>query len=141
MGFNVASHVRRKMLPSAVLYIYDLKRQTCERFAQEHAMYGAVEITNSAMDAVNQSEVVISIVPQSSDVRSLYLDGREPVIESTKGNRVILECSTIDIETSTVVGNRIQGAGIGTYVDSPISVSTNLPADCQLVDEGRRDWS
>ncbi|QGA13458.1 hypothetical protein EYB26_001108 [Talaromyces marneffei] len=122
MGFGMASNVRKKMPPTAILYIYDIYRPSCERFHEAMKEFGPITITESPRDAAENAGAVISIVPGAKEVRQVYLDEASGVI-SSKGdpNRVILECSTIDSQSSREVGEALLAAGRGNYVDTPVS--------------------
>ncbi|KIW87184.1 uncharacterized protein Z519_12295 [Cladophialophora bantiana CBS 173.52] len=121
MGFHMAGHIRKKMDPASTLFINDISLASCKRFVELFSQFGPVEVTETARDLANQSKVILSIVPQGANVRAVYLEGSGAIIKANKGDRLILECSTIDMNTTRDVGRQITDAGIGTYVDTPVS--------------------
>jgi 3-hydroxyisobutyrate dehydrogenase-like beta-hydroxyacid dehydrogenase len=123
MGFAMASNIRKKMPSESTLYINDINTQTCERFKAEYGSLGTIEIVATAREAAKNSSVLISIVPGGQDVKTVYLDAQNGVIAARKdGERLMLECSTIDVESTKEVGRRLKEAGSGVYIDAPVSV-------------------
>lgn len=123
MGFAMASNIRKKMPSESTLYINDINVQACERFKAEYSSLGPIEIVPTAREAAENSSVLISIVPGVQDVKTVYLDARNGVISAKKsGERLMLECSTIDVESTKEVGRRLKEAGLGVYIDAPVSV-------------------
>lgn len=124
MGYNMAGNVRRKMSPTGTLFIHDVVRSACEKFKEEFGELGPVEIIDTAKAGVDQSETLITVVPRGVNVQEIYLQGSGAVINATKKpQRLIFECSTIDVKTTREVGEKVRQAGIGRYFDSPVSVS------------------
>ncbi|KAL2825106.1 NAD binding domain of 6-phosphogluconate dehydrogenase-domain-containing protein [Aspergillus pseudoustus] len=121
MGYGMASNLRKKMDSSQTLFVYDVVRESCERFQGELGEYGPVEIVDSPAAGVDKSRTLVTIVPKSENVREVYLDGPGAVINATKGDRLVLECSTIDVQTTREVGAKVAEAGLGMYLDAPVS--------------------
>lgn len=123
MGYGMAGNVRSKMSPSGTLFIHDVARSACERFVEEFGSLGPIEIVNTPKDGLDRSDTLITVVPRGVNVQEVYLQGPGAVIRSTqKPDRLIFECSTIDVKTTREVGDAIREAGIGRYFDSPVSV-------------------
>ena len=132
MGWGMATNVRKKMSSKATLYVNDINRSACENFAKENGSYGPIEICNTAKEVASKAPVLISIVPASQHVRQVYLDKENGVIAAKPDdNRLMLESSTIDVDTTRQVGNAVMDAGLGRYIDAPVSVSGNH--DCILL--------
>lgn len=127
MGYAMASNIRKKMDKSATLYINDVNASACTRFKDEYSSYGPIEIVSTAREAADNAKVVVSIVPAAKDVKTVYLDEKDGVIAASKDDeRVSCECSTIDVKSTREVGEKLKAAGMGTYVDTPVSVSLKL---------------
>lgn len=123
MGYAMASNVRKKMPHTSTLYVNDINVSACERFRSEYGNYGPIEIVSTAREATENSKVVFSIVPGAVDVKTVYLDEANGVIAGRPDDeRVLCECSTIDVKSTREVGEKLQAKGIGTYVDTPVSV-------------------
>lgn len=122
MGFQMAGNVRKKMAESATLHIFDVNNAACQRFVEKFSDFGSIIIASSSREVACSSTTVISMLPMDQHVRAVYLDKEAGVIAApTDPGRLILECSTIGITTAQEVGEQIQKAGLGTYVDTPVS--------------------
>lgn len=127
MGYAMASNIRKKMPSSSTLFVNDINPSACERFKAEFGSFGPVEIVSTAREAVENSKFLVSIVPGAVDVKKVYLDEDTGVIASKADpERIMCECSTIDVKSTREVGEKLQERGSGTYVDTPVSVSNHL---------------
>jgi 3-hydroxyisobutyrate dehydrogenase-like beta-hydroxyacid dehydrogenase len=126
MGYAMASNIRKKAPSESILYINDINMSACERFKVEYSSYGPIEIVSTAREAAENSKVLISIVPGAVDVKTVYLDEKNGVLASKSDEeRVMCECSTIDVKSTREVGEALMKKGLGTYVDTPVSVSSS----------------
>ncbi|KAF1949060.1 3-hydroxyisobutyrate dehydrogenase-like protein [Byssothecium circinans] len=122
MGYAMAANVRKKMPSTSTLYINDINASACERFVCAYSSHGLIEIVSTARDAASNAKYVVSIVPAAVDVKKVYLDEKDGVIAGTKdAERVLCECSTIDVQSTREVGEKLKEHGMGTYVDTPVS--------------------
>lgn len=63
------------------------------------------------------------MLPTGSHVRQLYLEGDTSIFQARAiKDRLLLECSTIEVGTAKEIGRMALGAGNGTYIDAPVSV-------------------
>lgn len=124
MGFPMAQNLRQKASPDSFFYVFDVHAPFCEKFVKENSGCGNIKIVSSAREVAEAADVIVTIVPAASHVRSVYLDEKDGII-AAKANkeRLMLECSTIDSKTAREVGEAIANASGGTYVDTPVSVS------------------
>lgn len=124
MGWGMAMNIRKKISKNATMYINDIDKKTCERFVSEAGGYGPIEVVQTAKEAASKSEILLSIVPASEHVRQVYLDPENGIIAAPQSEtRLILEASTIDVDTTREVGKAITDARVGSYFDTPVSVS------------------
>ncbi|KAF2109524.1 3-hydroxyisobutyrate dehydrogenase-like protein [Lophiotrema nucula] len=122
MGYAMAANIRKDIPSTSTLYINDINASACDRFKSEYSSHGPVEIVSTAREAAENSKVIISIVPGAADVKKVYLDEKNGVIGAKKDEeRVMCECSTIDVKSTREVGEALETAGLGTYVDTPVS--------------------
>lgn len=118
----MAGNVRRKMPDSATLHIYDVNDEACKRFEAKFGSYGPIKIASSSKELASQSATVISMVPMDQHAQSVYLDPDHGVIAASRNpDRLVLECSTINVTTTQDIGQQIMGAGVGRYIDTPVS--------------------
>ncbi|KAF2847587.1 3-hydroxyisobutyrate dehydrogenase-like protein [Plenodomus tracheiphilus IPT5] len=122
MGYGMASNIRQKMPASSTLYINDINLSACQRFKDQYSSHGPIEIVSTAREAADNAKVLLSIVPAGVDVKKVYLDPETGVIAARKDkDRLLLECSTIDVETTKHVGKTLTDGGWGIYIDTPVS--------------------
>jgi 3-hydroxyisobutyrate dehydrogenase len=79
---------------------------------------GAQE-TRTSLDAVKNADVVITMLPAGSHVRSVYLDD-DNVLAAARKDALIIDCSTIDVESARAVHVAAAKAGFD-FLDAPVS--------------------
>jgi 3-hydroxyisobutyrate dehydrogenase len=72
----------------------------------------------SVPDAVEGADIVISMLPAGTHVRSVYLDNG--VLASAKKGTLLIDCSTIDMESARAVHEAAGKAGY-EFLDAPVS--------------------
>lgn len=122
MGFQMAGNVRKKMLSTATLHIFDVNPTACDQFIEQFWSYGPIKVGSSSKEVAQFSATIISMVPMDKHARAVYLDDKDGVIGAEPNKRrLFLECSTIDVATTKEIGEKIMKAAVGTYVDTPVS--------------------
>jgi 3-hydroxyisobutyrate dehydrogenase len=97
---------------------YDLNLGALELLAKAGGKTAA-----SAAEAVNGAEVVITMLPAGQHVRDVYLH-QGGVIEAVMAARpLLIDCSTIDVETARAVTAAAEQAGLA-MLDAPVSGGT-----------------
>ncbi|SFV17866.1 3-hydroxyisobutyrate dehydrogenase [Pseudoduganella namucuonensis] len=99
------------------LSVFDLSPAALKTLADA----GAGVATN-AIAAVSDADVVVSMLPASRHVESLYL-GRDGVIGRIRPGALILECSTIATRSAVAVAKAAGEAGLA-MLDAPVSGGT-----------------
>jgi len=74
---------------------------------------------DSIADAVQQADIVISMVPTGQHVRTVY-EGEGGVLENARPGTLLIDSSTIDVESSRAVHQAASAAGF-PMVDAPVS--------------------
>ncbi len=69
--------------------------------------------------AVSQAGIVITMVPAGKHVREVY-EGPDGIIHNARRDALLIDCSTIDVETSRAVNQQATAAGF-VMVDAPVS--------------------
>ena len=108
MGEAMASNIISKH--DDTVYVYDIveeKRKALEKL-------GGV-VCNSSVELAEKSDVIISMVPRSEHVKSLY-DQLIPVLDATK---ICIDMSTIDPSVSVEVSEKVKKTGADFY-DAPV---------------------
>jgi 3-hydroxyisobutyrate dehydrogenase len=76
----------------------------------------------SAVEAVAAADIIVTMLPAGPQVRAVYL-GPDGVIARAKKGALLLDCSTIDVETARAVAAAAQEAGL-EMLDAPVSGGT-----------------
>ncbi|NDV51763.1 MULTISPECIES: 3-hydroxyisobutyrate dehydrogenase [Roseobacteraceae] len=76
---------------------------------------GAVQ-ANSAAEAASGAEVVITMLPNGAILRSVA----EEILPAMAPGAVLLDCSTVDVESARAVAEQARAAGLGA-LDAPVS--------------------
>ena len=99
------------------LRVFDLAAEPLLRLAEAGA-----SVASSPADAVANAEVVITMLPTSKHVRSLYL-GDGGVLASAKAGALLIDCSTIAADAARDVAAAAAERGY-TMIDAPVSGGT-----------------
>jgi 3-hydroxyisobutyrate dehydrogenase len=73
----------------------------------------------SAAEAAAASELVITMLPAGAQVRAVYL-GEAGVLANARKGALLIDCSTIDVETARAVAAAAAAAGLD-MLDAPVS--------------------
>lgn len=122
MGYHMAGNIRKKMAPTTTLHVFDVVAEACERFVKNFGQFGPIQIARTAREVAEKSQTVISMIPNGGNVKEVYLDPQDGVVAASKfADRLMLECSTIEVKVSQDIGHSIMDATQGLYVDTPVS--------------------
>ena len=69
--------------------------------------------------AVKGADVVVTMLPAGPHVKSVYL-GEDGVLANTHDDAVLIDCSTIDVDSAREVAAAVAAKGIA-FVDAPVS--------------------
>jgi len=119
MGGPMALNLHKSGL--FALSAFDLSQEATQKLLLEGAA-----IAESATAAVAGADVVISMLPASQHVESLYLgggDGRTGLLEHIRAGALVIDCSTIAAATSRKVAEAAAKRGIA-MIDAPVSGGT-----------------
>ena len=99
------------------LQVFDLVQRAMDELTAEGA-----QAASSALEAAQGAQVVISMLPASRHVESLYL-GADGLLAALKPGTLVLECSTIAPEVARNVHAAARQRGI-QLLDAPVSGGT-----------------
>ncbi len=91
---------------------FDLSEAALKRAAQAGCKPAA-----SAAEAVREADTVITMLPAGPHVRSVYA---EHILPNVAKGALLIDCSTIDVESARAVGAQVTAAGI-RFADAPVS--------------------
>ncbi|MGE3627076.1 MAG: 3-hydroxyisobutyrate dehydrogenase [Hyphomicrobiales bacterium] len=89
-----------------------------EKSRRNAVRLGAVE-AKSVADAAEGCEIVITMLPAGAHVRAVYF-GDEGLIANAKPGTLLIDSSTIDVDTSREVGAAARQAGL-EMIDAPVT--------------------
>jgi len=75
--------------------------------------------TPTALDAVKDADVVITMLPAGTHVRSVYLESAS-ILTAARKDALLIDCSTIDIDSARAVHAAAAKAGFD-FLDAPVS--------------------
>ncbi len=87
--------------------------------ALEAAVAAGAGKASTPAEAAAHGDILITMLPAGSHVRSVYL-GRGGAIEAAAPGALLIDCSTIDVQTAREVGDAAAAAG-RAMVDAPVS--------------------
>src|SRR6187551_3817701 len=73
----------------------------------------------AAKGAASRADVVITMLPSGKQVREVYL-GPSGIIENANAGTLLIDCSTIDVETARAVAAQAETKGL-MMLDAPVS--------------------
>ncbi|EME82597.1 uncharacterized protein MYCFIDRAFT_211096 [Pseudocercospora fijiensis CIRAD86] len=131
----MAINLRKKLPQETTLYISDISEAVIEKFYQETAGQGPVAVAATGLHAVQVADIVITMLPDSPAVKSVYLDSGTGILAGVsaiacKGpvKKLLIECGTIERATidkvSAAVETCAQSLPAGSNIDfsdAPVS--------------------
>ena len=78
-----------------------------------------LDVVDSLDEVLEGANFVISMLPEGKHVKSLFL-GDKGIIDKISKDALIIDCSTIDIETSLLLGKEAKNRGI-KMIDAPVT--------------------
>jgi len=85
--------------------------------ALDRAVAAGCSKAGSAAEAVKDAEAVITMLPAGEHVRRLYA---EAILPNAPKSALLIDCSTIDVESARFVGQQAKAAGF-RFADAPVS--------------------
>ncbi len=112
MGGGMAA---RQAAAGREVLTFDLAPQAVAR-----AVAAGCTSSPTVADAVSQADIVITMLPAGPHVRQVY---EEQVLPNVRPGALLLDCSTIDVETTRSVAALAKTAGF-VFADAPVSGGT-----------------
>ena len=94
--------------------VYDVSPEVIQK-----AKEAKLNVVNTLDEVLKDVNFVISMLPEGKHVKSLYL-GENGIIDKISKEALIIDCSTIDIETSLLLGKESKNRGI-KMIDAPVT--------------------
>ncbi len=87
--------------------------------ALDHARQAGIETGDDLAATIEGVDVVITMLPAGKHVKAVY-SGDQGLIATVGKNTLLIDCSTIDVETSRAVAAQAEQAGL-LMLDAPVS--------------------
>ena len=111
---NMGAHMARNLIKGGhTLKVFDLDEDAVRYVAQSGA-----KPADSARDAASEVEYVVTMLPVGANVRTVFID--EGVIAAAAPGTVLIDSSTIDVETARAMHEAAKESGFG-FLDAPVS--------------------
>ena len=135
MGKPMVIHLANKLPPESQIYVYDVVEKAlddiCAQFpkrvlkgtsARDVAQRVVSTSDHNLPHHLTIQETIVTMVPEGSHVRSVYLDPEDGVCSTDISNKLLIDCSTIDTATSLAVKDHItKNFPSASFYDSPVS--------------------
>jgi 3-hydroxyisobutyrate dehydrogenase len=117
IAFIGLGHMGGGMAPNLAKAGHDVRAFDLLPEAVRHAAEGGCTPAASAAEAVKGTDVVITMLPASKQVRAVY---EHDVAPNAKPGALLIDCSTIDVASAREVGEGLIELGFD-FVDAPVS--------------------
>ena len=117
IAFIGLGHMGGGMAPNLVKAGHEVAAFDLVPEAVQHASEGGCTPAGSAAEAVNDADVVITMLPAAKHVRQVY---ENDVAPNAKPGTLLIDCSTIDVSSAREVGESLAKLGL-QFVDAPVS--------------------
>ena len=114
---NMGAPMARNLIRAGghALRVFDLAPEAVARLTAGEGVAAA----GSAGEAAAGAEVVITMLPEGSHVRSVYL-GEGGILSRADAGALLIDCSTIDVDTARAVNQAAGERGL-EVLDAPVS--------------------
>ncbi|PVH80453.1 hypothetical protein DL98DRAFT_531997 [Cadophora sp. DSE1049] len=120
MGLPMARHLANKLPEETRIYVFDVADEAMDNFCAEFPK--KIAKCGSAREVAQQTDIVLSMVPEGAHVKSVYLDEKNGVCSTDISNKLLIDCSTIDTATSLLVKDHIaKNFPSASFYDAPVS--------------------
>ena len=114
MGLPMAVNLQRA---GWAVTAFDLSAAACDEARRQ-----SLPVVASAIGSVREADVVVSMLPASAHVESLYL-GEHGLLSHIAPGALVIDCSTIAPATARTVADALGKAGLA-MIDAPVSGGT-----------------
>lgn len=120
MGYPMACLLAQKLRSDTRLFVFDVAEAQLKKIQSEYP--DRIIVSKSSKEVADSSEIILTMVPEGSHVKSVYLDGVKGVLQGSIEKKILIDMSTIDTETSLLVKDEIERKSPNTsFYDAPVS--------------------
>ena len=119
IGFIGLGNMGLPMAQNLVKSGYAVRGFDLSEYAAERLAAGGGTRATSVGDTCSEADAVITMLPAGEQVREVYL-GDEGVLALVRDGTLLIDCSTIAVETAREVAQAAEGSGLA-MLDAPVS--------------------
>ncbi|KAF3007629.1 hypothetical protein E8E13_008342 [Curvularia kusanoi] len=120
MGKPMLEHLANKLPATSQIWVYDVVKSIVDEVCAAYP--DKLHKATSPADVAEHSETILTMVPEGSHVRAVYLDPTTGICSTNITSKLLIDCSTIDTATNLTVKSHIQSSSPSTsFYDAPVS--------------------
>jgi len=119
IGFVGVGNMGGPMARNLVKAGHELRAFDLAKAAVKAMADAGAEVAESPADAAAGAEIVITMLPAGTQVRAVY-GGDAGIIKAVAEGTLLIDCSTIDVDSARVVSAMAESAGLA-MLDAPVS--------------------
>ncbi|KIW94004.1 uncharacterized protein Z519_05320 [Cladophialophora bantiana CBS 173.52] len=122
MGYGMAMNLRAKIPQTAGFVLCEINEARREQFLQE--CKASVQVAHSPREVAKKADIIITMLPRAPHVHEAFTNPETGFISGLSSSlppRLFLECSSIDVATSTSLAQKVSSTGLALFVDAPVS--------------------
>ncbi|OIW29025.1 hypothetical protein CONLIGDRAFT_598861 [Coniochaeta ligniaria NRRL 30616] len=128
MGKPMVVNLAKKLPPGARIHVHDVVTAVVDELCASYP--DRIIRCTSAREVTEKSDVILTMLPEGSHVKSVYLDPTTGILpgllsspsESQTGGKLVIDSSTIDTATSQHVSSLLASSSPSTtFYDAPVS--------------------
>ncbi|KXT08892.1 hypothetical protein AC579_8460 [Pseudocercospora musae] len=120
MGYPMAQNLVGKMDSDTHFYVFDVVEENVSKLVNEDEK--RVHACRSSKEVADRSDLILSMVPEGSHVKAVYLEDGKGVLASGLGKKILIDCSTIDTASSLAVRDACaERHPQASFYDAPVS--------------------
>ncbi|KAG7038944.1 3-hydroxyisobutyrate dehydrogenase [Colletotrichum scovillei] len=124
MGLPMASNLVAKVAKGSQTYVYDISETSMKKLIDQ-TKDAVITMCKSPREVSQKADIVLTMLPEGSHVKTVYLDPDTGILGPELKSRLLIDCSTIDTETSQLVSTTIKSQFPSTFFcDAPVSGGT-----------------
>jgi 3-hydroxyisobutyrate dehydrogenase len=120
MGLPMAGHLAAKLPEDTQIFVFDVVQDLIDKLYEEHP--SKVLRCLSAKEVAQKSDVIFTMLPEGKHVKSVYLEDTTSICAGDVGDKLLVDCSTIDTASSLSVKDHIaKKFPFASFYDAPVS--------------------
>ncbi|KAH8693217.1 putative 3-hydroxyisobutyrate dehydrogenase [Talaromyces proteolyticus] len=120
MGAPMVTHLANKIPQGISIHVFDVMQDVVDGLVKQFP--DRIIAERNAKEVAEKSDIIFTMVPEGSHVRSVYLDTQSGICTTDINKKILIDCSTIDTATSLLVKDHItMNFPSAAFYDAPVS--------------------